>query len=513
MMARSPYLAALAVLSILAPSVSARRLGFLHRYKDVQEQLDFYGAEHDVEDGLDARLQWFEQKLDHFNPACTATWLQRYAVRTKYYDDNNLVFLFIEGEGVIRKQWLKHGHMGRMADKFSAAEFIIEHRFYGGSKPKPDLSLDSLKYLSSEQALADLAHFIRKMNVIHGFNNPKWIVFGGSYAGSLAAWLRYKYPHLVFAAVSSSGPLHAKADFPEYLQTVTNSLVSVTPKCVDAIKTANQKLSAGMRNDTKREHYRELFRLCDPLAYDDKDIATFFELLTDNIAYVVQYNRNRMNTDSDRAYIDMDAVCKIMTDESIHCPVHRYAEVNKLLLTHFGQQCADHKYNSMVDYLRSTSYGLETNNFRQWFYQTCTEFGWYQTSNNKDDVFGDKIPVQYFIDLCTDVYGPSFNNQHVNASTEETNTNYGGYTLPVSRVIFVHGSVDPWSPLGITSNPPDGSYAIFIKGVAHCASMLPETRDDPPQLTEAREKIEKIVGDLIIKKNHSSRKRTFVFGE
>ena len=46
----------------------------------------------------------------------------------------------------------------------------------------------------------------------HGFTGP-WITFGGSYSGSLSAWVREKYPHLVKGSVSSSGPLHAKVSF------------------------------------------------------------------------------------------------------------------------------------------------------------------------------------------------------------------------------------------------------------------------------------------------------------
>lgn len=76
------------------------------------------------------------------------------------------------------------------------------------------MSVDNLRYLSSEQALADLAYFIQGMNEKYKLTRSnKWIVFGGSYPGSLAAWARMKYPHLIHAAVSTSGPLLAKINF------------------------------------------------------------------------------------------------------------------------------------------------------------------------------------------------------------------------------------------------------------------------------------------------------------
>lgn len=37
------------------------------------------------------------------------------------------------------------------AQQFSAIVFQLEHRFYGATHPLPDLSLESLQYLSSEQ--------------------------------------------------------------------------------------------------------------------------------------------------------------------------------------------------------------------------------------------------------------------------------------------------------------------------------------------------------------------------
>lgn len=47
-----------------------------------------------------------------------------------------------------------------------------------------------------------------------GLTNAKWVAFGGSYPGSLAAWFRLKYPHMVHAAMATSAPVRATVNFP-----------------------------------------------------------------------------------------------------------------------------------------------------------------------------------------------------------------------------------------------------------------------------------------------------------
>jgi hypothetical protein len=46
-----------------------------------------------------------------------------------------------------------------------------------------DMSVANLRYLSSEQALADIAAFITAMNAKFQLENPRWVTFGGSYPG------------------------------------------------------------------------------------------------------------------------------------------------------------------------------------------------------------------------------------------------------------------------------------------------------------------------------------------
>lgn len=153
-----------------------------------------------------------------------------------------------------------------------------------------NLSVKNLRFLSSEQALADLATFTVAMRekynftVIHGSylkfrwgsfgslhqsQDNKWVAFGGSYPGSLAAWYRLKYPHLVDIAVSTSAPLVAKLDFKgifgrwetfnkhanileltEYLGVVEDAITHTNPTCSDEISKAVKSMEGLLRRRT-----------------------------------------------------------------------------------------------------------------------------------------------------------------------------------------------------------------------------------------------------------------------
>jgi hypothetical protein len=82
--------------------------------------------------------------------------------------------------------------------------------YYGTSFPTLDISTENLRFLSTEQALAEVDYFARNVKfegIDADLTAPKtpWIVYGGSYAGAQAAFLRVVYPDTFWGTISSSG--------------------------------------------------------------------------------------------------------------------------------------------------------------------------------------------------------------------------------------------------------------------------------------------------------------------
>lgn len=95
-----------------------------------------------------------------------------------------------------------------LAQKTLGLVIVLEHRFYGESLPfgKESFKIENMKLLTSEQALSDIAYFIKQMNTnkMYGISQNPWVTVGGSYPGALSAWFRYKYPHLTIGSIASS---------------------------------------------------------------------------------------------------------------------------------------------------------------------------------------------------------------------------------------------------------------------------------------------------------------------
>ena len=154
------------------------------------------------------------------------------------------------------------------------------------------MSADNLRFLTSEQALQDTAFFIDYLSSKLSLQNSKWIVFGGSYSGSLAAWFRAKYPHLVVGAVASSAPVEAIIDFKEYLGVVSRSLGQ---KCDDSIREATTQLGAELNRPLQWPLIQKQFQLCDPLnGFNTNDVSGLMSSLTGNFEGVVQYNKDNI---------------------------------------------------------------------------------------------------------------------------------------------------------------------------------------------------------------------------
>jgi len=157
--------------------------------------------------------------VDHFNYLDGRTYEQRYWLSNQYWDGKGPIFLYICGEYrcTVPDTRLFPFMVG---SQYNAQFLVLEHRFYGDSQPFDDWSMDSLRYLTSEQGLADLSVFIDELNV----NNVEAFVIGGSYPGAMSAWFRSRYPHLAVGSWASSAVVQPIIDFQQYdMQTFTST--------------------------------------------------------------------------------------------------------------------------------------------------------------------------------------------------------------------------------------------------------------------------------------------------
>jgi serine protease 16 len=222
--------------------------------------------------------QYVSQEQDHFDGTNSKQWNQAYYVNDTFWvpGSDAPIFVCVGGEGPaltgasvvasvhcsVASQWLA---------ETKALMFGVEHRYYGchNASACPVDSMSStadLKYLSSRQALGDLAHFKAFATEQYSLTDKnKWVSFGGSYPGMLAGWFRLKFPHLVHASIASSAPVKAKVDMNEYNDVtaaaygVSDNGVGGSPECTKAIADGHAQIGTMFTTATGRAKLAKLF--------------------------------------------------------------------------------------------------------------------------------------------------------------------------------------------------------------------------------------------------------------
>ncbi|XP_037534378.1 thymus-specific serine protease [Nematolebias whitei] len=277
--------------------------------------------------------------------------------------------------------------------------------------------------------------------------------------------------------------------FSEYLEVVWRSLASENAECPILVKKASDTLVARLKDPRTFDSITKDFNLCSKLQIQtEMDSAYFLETLAGNFMDVVQYNEdNREFEGVVGGNITIKVLCGMMANTSLGDPYARYAAVARLMTDTFSQKCLDASFSNYTRDMSNTSWdGPAAGGGRQWVYQTCTEFGFYQSTDSPNQPFSG-FPLGYHVKQCAAFYNISA--EQVTEAVAQTNECYGGYVIHSSRIVFPNGSIDPWHALGITQDITAELPAVFIKGTAHCADMYPARSQDLPQLPLARDHI------------------------
>jgi hypothetical protein len=297
-----------------------------------------------------------------------------------------------------------------------------------------------------------------------------------------------QFPNHVIGAVASSAPVLAKEDMPEYMDVVGRSLKrDGGEKCWEMVFNATQTMAQMLAlGPPGEEEVMKHFQACEPMT--TLNAATFIGDAMGTLQGIVQGNHiypgDNMTTisimcgliESKGENHSLDALLPLLSEPNNHT------------------KCRDNSYEKAVKQLQNTSWGESMD--RQWTWQTCNEFGFFQTAGSVESPFhplASALDLQYYRTLCQDAYGLS-HAQNFSVPTGFTNSYYGARSLGASRVVLPDGSVDPWHSLALTEPLTSLQTAlnltpVFIDGTTHCGDMYYPDKNDLPSLQAAHTKI------------------------
>jgi pimeloyl-ACP methyl ester carboxylesterase len=342
----------------------------------------------------------------------------------------------------------------------------LEHRFYGQSIPNGALSTANYRFLTVQQALADLAHFrdvYQREHMPGSTGGNQWIAVGGSYPGALSAWFRVAYPNATVAALASSGvvlPVYAFHEFDEQVAEAAGE------HCADVLRRTTDALELEMArgNGTR---VRALFG-----SRPEMEDADFFYMLADSAAMAVQYGHKNVLCDHMLGATTVGASL-----------VDAFAQfTNDMYGRDFGDKCF---YNTKC----LTSEPSRWDDDRSWRWQKCSQLAYFQVAPSSGSLRSTIVDLAYHERQCRAIFGDVVNPSEGVKQIVEL---YGGdHPRDGHRIFFSNGADDPWQRASVVKTliPDDEVANLAVCNLCgHCGD-LGSNPNVPEPLKKQRQEI------------------------
>lgn len=362
----------------------------------------------------------------------------------------------------------------QIAKNTNSTLLAIEHRYFGNSLIKFDQATGMPKYLTTKQALADIAFIID--NVRREYKTDKCFIIGYGYSGLLAALFRLKYPREVDGAWAVSALIQRAGFDDDHDINVAKRLESTTTKCLnmtrDILDDINETFTG---TDTeKKNKYKKILGMDKPYNISDQsvlyEVAEMFNLM---ISYTNESN---------------DLVSNYCYDIQQKPTIEIFAKTFTNIVNTYGggYQNFDLLNPNMTDKDKSE------------LYVRCNEIGLFHvapsSSSHSNFHFRSKlINSNFYENVCkTQINVESIGN------IEIFEKEYGGKNFSGTSILFTQSINDLEHHLMVSQNIESREiYTIDIDSISIDAELREPNVNDSQSLLDVRSRAIKIVSEWI----------------
>lgn len=432
---------------------------------------------------------FFTNMVDHFDFHNDATYQMRYLFNDDLWSASKKdpIFFYCGNEDDIVSFWNNSGFLTQTLRKeFNALVLFAEHRYFGESMPYSDsYSQENLQQLTVAQAMADYGVFLTavKYEIFKCVDCPI-IAFGGSYGGMLAAWMRFKYPHLIDGSIAASAPIIFYDTPYAWMQTVTEDYEKAAEKsnvdCVNLIRKGFD-IMAQQTDASGWEQLDTIFNLCpesEVTSYEDVEalqewvVGSLTTLAMLDYPYETDFLAPIPGNPVNYACEEFQGLSvDTSTDEEI---LEAMLETALVYYPPNDEGC-NYPFEEET---------IKNNPLFGWEILACTDMVFPIGTNNETDMFPPGFwDIDAYAEGCFDAFG-------VQTRPDWAMTYFGGLEedqlMGYSNVFFSNGNLDPWRNFGVLESISDSLVAFYIDGSAHHLDLRLPTEKDPIGVVNAR---------------------------